>query len=163
MMIVLSICKKENIKQIILSDTSYLLCRYDKILLMYLRTLTKREPYYCKFGFTPKYDYDINVWNYNKKKFLENPTLTKDELVNIIMYRKFDENNSNDKKILYHINNNVIPKLKNTNVISNVIEIMLECKTNSSCHLLYTIYMSVFHKLGYMEYKNKTFILESFS
>ena len=71
MHIILSLCKKENIKKIILTDTSYFLCGNDKITLMYLRTLTKGEPYYCKFGFTPKYEDDIKVWNYNKKKFIE--------------------------------------------------------------------------------------------
>ena len=68
----------------------------------YLRTLTKGEPYYCKFGFRSKYDEDITIWKYNKKKFLENPTISKKELKKILMEYVLDENDTYYKKILYY-------------------------------------------------------------
>jgi hypothetical protein len=161
MRIILAICNKEKIQKISLSDMSYFLCIGDKIPLMYLRTLTKGEPYYCKFGFIPKYDEDIEVWKFNKNKFVEKPSMTKKELIKILMYRKFDESNLNDKKILFHINNNIIPKLQDDNIISDFIKMIIECKSDYSCHLLHVIYMTIYYKLGYKEYKNKTFILKN--
>lgn len=157
--IVLQICKKENIKKIKLTDKSYFLCNGEKIPLIYLRTLTKGEPYYSKFGFTPKYNEDIKAYEYNKKLFLEKSSMTKNELKKIFLYRNFDENNSNDKKMLLHINNIIMPKLKENNIISDVIKIIMECKSNTSCHLLNVIHMSLYHKIGYKEYNDKTFIL----
>ena len=159
MRIILSICKNEKIEQISLSDMSYFLCNGHKIPLMQLRTLTKGEPYYCKFGFKPKYDEDIEIWKNNKKIFLEKPSITKKELKKILMEREYDENNSYDKKILYHINNIILPKLQDDNIISDVIKMIMECKSDISCHMLNVIYMILYHKICYKEYKNKTFIL----
>ncbi len=162
MRIILAICKKEKIEKIekiSLSDMSYFSCGAEKIQLMYLRTLTKGEPYYCKFGFKPKYDEDNEIWEFNKNKFIGKPSMTKKELIKILMYREFDENDTYDKKILFHINNNIIPKLKDNNKISRFIKMIMECKSYTSCHLLNVICMIIYNKIGYKKYINKTFIL----
>lgn len=161
MRIILTLCRKEKIKEISLTDNSYFLCNNDnnKIQLKYLRTLTKGEPYYCKFGFRPKYDEDIKTWKYNKKKFLEKPTITKKELMNIILYRKFNEKDTKDKKILTYINDMILPKLQDVNIVSNVVKMLMECKNSISCHLLNVIYMNLYFEIDYKEYQNKTFVL----
>lgn len=130
-----------------------------KIPLKYLRTLTKGEPYYYKFGFRPKYEEDILIWKYNKKKFLEKPTITKKELMNIILYRKFNDKDTKDKKILTYINDMILPKLEDINITSNVVKMLMECKNRTTCHLLNVIYMNLYYKMEYKEYDNKTFIL----
>lgn len=76
------------------------------------------------------------------------------------MYQKFDEKNLNDKKMLFHINNNIISKLQDDNIISEFIKMIMVCKSDISCHLLHEICMTIYYKLGYKEYKNKTFILK---
>lgn len=159
MKIILTLCRKEKVNEITLTDNSYFLCNNDnnKIPLKYLRTLTKGEPYYCKFGFRPKYDEDKTTWKNNKKKFLEKPTITKKELTKILMDRKFDENDKYDKKILYHINNIILPKLEDENVISVVIKMIMECKTDISCDILKFLCERIYLKM-YKEYKNKSFI-----
>ena len=160
MRIILTLCRKEKVNEITLTDNSYFLCNNDnnKIPLKYLRTLTKGEPYYCKFGFRPKYEEDITTWKNNKKIFLEKPTITKKEFKKILMDRKFDENDKYDKKILYHINNFVLPKLEDENVISVIIKIMMECKTDISCDILKFLCERIYLKI-YKEYKHKTFIM----
>lgn len=143
-----------------MTDNSYFLCNNDtdKIQLKYLRTLTKGEPYYCKFGFKPKYVEDIEIWKYNKKKFLKKPTITKKELMNMLLYRKFNEKDAYDKKILNYINDMILSKLQDVNMVSNVIKMLMECKNKTSYHLLDVICMILYYKTGYNEYKDKTFI-----
>ena len=160
MRIILAICKKEKIENVSLTDMSYFLCGIEKIQLMYLRTLSKGEPYYCKFGFKPKYNEDVKIWEDNKKIFLNKPSITKKELKKILLDRNFNENNLDDKKILYHINNIILPKLQNDNVISDVIKMIMECKSNISCNILNDIYMRIYLKIGYKKYKDKTFVLK---
>ena len=62
--------------------------------------------------------------------------------------------------ILYHINNVILPKLQDDNVISDVIKMIMECKSIISCNILHFICMRIYLKKGYKEYKNKTFILK---
>jgi len=161
MRIILTLCRREKVKDITLTDNSYFLCNNDtnKIPLKYLRTLTKGEPYYCKFGFRSKYDEDNTIWKYNKKKFLENPIITKKELKKILMEYVLDENDTYYKKILYYINKIILPKLEDENIISNVIKMIMECKSDISCDILNFIYIKIYHKI-YKEYKNKTFIFK---
>ena len=159
-MIILSICKKENIEKISLSDMSYYLSNSEKIPLMYLRTLTKGEPYYCKFDFIPKYKEDIEIWQFNKNLFLKKPSIKKKELIKMLMNRKLDENESFDKKILSYINDIISPRLQDDNIISDVIKILMESKSYISCHLLNIVCMKIYFKIGYKEYINKTFILK---
>lgn len=161
MRIILTLCRKEKVNEITLTDNSYFLCNNgnDKIPLKYLRTLTKGEPYYCKFGFRPKYEEDVLIWKNNKKKFLKKPTITKKELMKIILYRKFNDKDVKDKKILTYINDMILPKLQDVNITSNVVKMIMECKNSISCHLLNVIHMNLYYKMEYEEYKNKTFIL----
>jgi hypothetical protein len=157
--IMIKISKKNNIKNITLTDNSYLLCNTVKISLIHLRTMIKGEPFYCKYGFTPSNKEEYKNWNKNKKIFLSKPFLTKDKFIDFLIYRKFDKKNKNDKKILNYINNFIIPRLKDNNKISKILESMINDKTDESCYLLYNIYMNIYNYIGYLKYTSKSFNL----
>ena len=160
MRIMLMVCKENNIKVISLTDNSYLLCYEEKIPLIYLRTMTKGEPYYCKFGFIPKSKNDYKIFEQNKQLFLNNPQLSKEEFINLFMYRKFNENNKNDKKMLTFINNMLIPRLKSINNVSEILKIIIDYKMNIGCYLLLSIYMKLYDLVGYSHYNRKNFYLK---
>ena len=98
----IGICVNKNVKKIGLVDNSYLECDNEKIPLIYLRTLTKGEPYYIKFGFYPinhnnnknEYDYhkdELQIYIDNKNIYKKKPVINKKTLIKILNYRKFDE------------------------------------------------------------------------
>lgn len=154
-MIVISIIKKMNV--INLTDVSYLQCRNDYIPLIYLRTMTKGEPYYCKFGFVPTTRIEYETWKHNINIFKNKPSLTKNEFIKFFMYRKFNNNNPNDKLMLEYISNILIPRLKENNQVSIILSTIINDKKSTGCHLLYMIYLNLYSYLGYREYHNKSF------
>ena len=60
------------------------------------------------------------------------------------------------KKYCIIINNIILPKLKDENIISNVIKMIMECKTDISCDILNFIYIKIYHKI-YKEYKKNIY------
>jgi len=142
-----------------LTDDSYYLCSNIKIPLIHLRTMLKGEPFYCKYGFRPNVPNEYNIYKSNKKIFLSRPSLTKDEIIKFIMFRKFNSKNKTDNHILNYINNILIPRLTATNLISNFLNVMINDNTEESAYLLYNIYMNIFEKIGYQKYMQKSFDL----
>ena len=115
-------------------------------------------PYYLKYGFIPIDEEEQDILKINKQKFLNDPKLTKEKFINYFMYRDFDE--EKDKKMLNYINSMLIPRLKENNLISNIIKSMIKDKNKESCKLLYHIYMRIYYDVKYIEYTNKGFELD---
>ena len=158
-MIIISI--KNKLNKIHLTDNSYLLCSNSvKIPLIYLRTITQGKPFYSKYGFVPKYKQDFeaykdNILNYNKHK-----TITKEQFIKYFNYRKFDINIDKHKKILNYINNTLIPRLKETNLVSYIIKSIYDDENIEGCSILNNILMKIYDELEYIRYDDKNFILD---
>jgi hypothetical protein len=154
-MIILSY--KNKMKQINLTDNSYFLCNNITIPLIHLRTMTRGEPFYCKYGFRPIDEYEI--WKKNKEIFLTNPHISKNDILKFLMYKKFDKSNEDDKKILRYINKIIIPRLKENNIVSELLISIINDNSHESCHLLVKIHMKIYMFLGYELYFYKNFNL----
>lgn len=191
---------KKGMKKINLHDNSNFKCNGHNLPLIILRTITHGKPFYSKYGFLPLnhnkddkndkndiYEYkknELQIYEDNKKLFKSQPKMTKNELLQIIYYTKFDKNK--DKNMLYYINHVIIPRLKNNNIVdefvNNIIndsliyqeQIKKYSKLNknelceikddilylsASCELLDNILMVIFLKCGYYKYTEKTFEL----
>lgn len=160
MKIIIMICKENNLKEINLTDNSYLLCYDVKIPLIILRTMTIGEPYYCKFGFIPKYKEEYEVLKKNKKTYLSKPELSKEELIKLFMYKKFDENNKNDRKMLSFINKLLIPRLLPNNNVSEILKMIIDYKMIIGCRIILNIYNKLYERLNYSIYEKKEFYLK---
>lgn len=129
-------------------------------------------PFYSKYGFLPlnhnnkgENEYkknELQIYKDNEKLFFNEPKMTKNELLSIIFYKKFDK--SKDKKILDYINNIVIPRLKEKNniisvFIKNIIDDTQKNYSIDACELLQHIYIAMYDKCGYYNYIEKTFSL----
>ena len=188
-MISMSINKK--MEKINLHDNSNYKCNGYNLPLIILRTMTHGKPFYAKYGFLPldhnktdEKDYkknELQIYEDNKKLFRTQPKMTKNEMLKIIYYTKFDKNK--DKNMLNYINNIVIPRLnENNNIISNFLNDIISDsliyqefiynKNNksiqkdnnviylsSACELLDNILMVIYLKCGYYKYIEKTFEL----
>lgn len=164
-MIYMSINK--GMKKINLTDNSFLQCFNEKIPLIYSRTITKGRPFYTKYGFLPinhnnkdNYDYyknELQIYNDNKKLFNDKPTLSKNKFIDLLFFKKFDK--KNDIKMLNYINDKLIPRLSNNNLVNDFIDKIINDKLEESCELLYGIIMNVYYKCGYNRYKYKHFEL----
>lgn len=154
-MIILSY--KNKMKQINLTDNSYFLCNNITIPLIHVRTMTMGEPFYCKYGFRPIDEYDI--WKKNKEIFLTYPHITKNNILKFLMYKKFDKSNENDKKMLKYINKIIIPRLKENNIVSELLINIINDNSHESCYLLVKIHMKIYIFLGYELYFYKNFNL----
>jgi hypothetical protein len=86
--------------------------------------------------------------------------ISKSRFIKYIMFRKFNKNNIEDQKILTYINNILIPRLKDKNLISDLLNSMINDQQNESCYLLYQIYMKIFEYSKYLKYNNKSFDLD---
>jgi len=155
-MIIMSM--RNNMKKISLTDNSYLMCANSKISLIHLRTMTKGIPYYAKYGFIPTYENEYKIFEENKKIFKKKPTLTKEELINLFFFHKFDDHK--DKKIIKYISNTLIPRLKKNNLVSEFIDKIIDDKNEEGCTILFHIYMKIYDKIGYDIYKDRYFKLD---
>lgn len=153
-MIIMSI--KNNLKYIELTDNSYLLCKNSKLLLIHLRTMTKGNPFYSKYGFIPLYE--KNIYEHNINIYKQQKTLTKEQIIKYLYYRDFD--NNKDAKILNYINNILIPRLNPIILVSEFINSIIGDNNKEACSLLYNIYMKIYEDIGYYKYENKKFILD---
>ena len=183
-----------GMKKIKLHDNSNYKCNGHNLSLIILRTMTHGKPLYSKYGFLPlnhnkdnNNEYkknELQIYEDNKKLFKSQPKMTKNELLEIIYYTKFDKNK--DKIMLYYINNIIIPRLKENNIISEFLNNIINdfliyqeqmkkySKLNknelskikddilylsSACELLDNILMVIYLKCGYYKYIEKTFEL----
>ena len=167
--IMIGICVYKNVNKIQLTDNSYLECGNEKIPLIYLRTLTKGEPYYIKFNFLPinhnkkgdrveneYYKNELQIYKDNIDIFNKNPTIKKNKLIKILNYKKFDE--IKDKNMIEYINNILIPSFNDESIlISKFVGDLIKDKKKISCHLLNYILMNLYDKCGYNRYKYKYF------
>jgi hypothetical protein len=121
----------------------------------------------------------IDTYIDKNKLFKSQSKMTKNELLQIIHYTKFDKNK--DKNILNYINNIVILRLKENNnlineFLNNIINDSLIYQEqinknelskikddviylSSACELLDNILMVIYLKCGYYKYTEKTFEL----
>jgi len=122
MQIILYICKIIKVKKISLKDNSIKQFTGYSIRLLYFRTITKGEPYYCKFGFknasTP-----ITIRN-NKEVWKTNPLISKKDIM-LILNEYLDI--ANNKK-LYDTVNKSFEKFNNDNI-----------SASEYCNLLYEL------------------------
>jgi hypothetical protein len=122
--------------------------------------MTKGEPFYCKYGFIPNTEEEFEVYKYNKQIFLSKQMISKKRFMKYIISNKFYIKNSKNKKMLEYINNNLILRLEDNNLVSNLIKSMVDDKTYESCYLLYYSYMKIFEYCKYSSYKYKSFDLD---
>ena len=110
----------------------------------------------------------MEIYRDNKKLFKTKPSMTSNELISIIYYKKFDK--KKDKNMLNYIDNVIIPRLKENNLISEFIKNIVNDSQNKididsnniiyeSCKLLKNILMEIYLKCGYHKYIEKTFEL----
>jgi len=158
--IMIIISMKRNIKEIQLTDNSYLQCGDFKIPLIYLRTITYGMPYYSKYGFIPKNKYNKIVFERNIENYKKDKILTKNEFIKYFMFRNFDNKIKFENKILKYINEILIPRLKSTNSVKQILKSIINDKCKEGCYLLYNIYMRIYEDIGYITYNKKKFILD---
>ena len=72
---------RNGLKKLNLTDDSYLLCGDVKIPLIHLRTMTKGEPFYCKYGFIPNTEEEFEVYKHNKQIYLSKPMISKKRFI----------------------------------------------------------------------------------
>ena len=156
---------------------------HHSLILRIIKTLTTGEPYYCKYGFKPKTDDDIEVYNHNKKIF------NKQQLLNTIKINELILNNiSNEKHIkiykkyiipiinecdnkpvnifikkLFGIMRLSVPPdtagLSSAQVLLKAGEINLDPYTKSVvCFIIEKIYIKIYDLLGYKRYLEAVFI-----
>ena len=80
MEIIIKICKKLKIKEITLTDDSYILCATNpnaRINLIYSKMLLNGETWYGKFGFVPVEEFNKKIYKENQENYKINK-LTKD-------------------------------------------------------------------------------------
>ena len=180
MIIIINICleKKPKIKYIELKDNSTFRCmktypdqeiewkssyqHHHSLILRIIKTLTTGEPYYCKYGFKPKTDYDIEVYNHNKKIFNKQQLLN---TININSINKLVLKNINNEKHIKIYKKYIIPlidecKNKPVNIfIKKLFEINPDPYTKSVvCFIIETIYINIYDLLEYKHYSKAVFI-----
>ena len=204
MIIIINICldKKPKIKDIELKDNSTFRCmktypdqeiewkssyqHHHSLILRIIKTLTTGEPYYCKYGFKPKTDYDIEVYNHNKKIFIKIQLLN---TININSINKLVLKNINNEKHIKIYKKYIIPLidecknkpvnifikklfgimrlsvppdtagLSSAQVLLKAGEINLDPYTKSVvCFIIEKIYIKIYDLLGYKRYLEAVFI-----
>lgn len=112
MQIIIEICKNLKLKTIELTDNSVYPFTGEGVKLSIFRTITKGEPYYCKFNFINVIDNQIV--KKNKLRYMEKQQLTVNEIETIIKEQiKESDNYYNDainilKRISEKVKNNKI-------------------------------------------------------
>jgi hypothetical protein len=157
--ILIAFAKKMKLKKITLEDNSYISCNKIKIPLIGIRTMTKGEPYYCKFGFRPDSKSEKKTYEHNKKIFNSKPTINKDVLLKILLDDVFDS------ELIKYIKKNIIPELgyKKTSVeyfIKLLITKIIEFDNPEVCKLLNIIHYNISSMVGYKMYGSKKFELK---
>jgi len=141
-------------KSISIHDNAFMKCVNDKLQLIYLRTITKGEPYYTKFGFIAK---DINVYNYNKMIFNKQIMIKEIAFYELLTLKKsknlFTENEKD------RIKNKILPYYeKNKNKLaSEFLNGLL--RNNKNCSIIAKIYLLLYKNIGYKEYNDKSFYI----
>ena len=158
--IIMILAHRNRLKKLNLIDDSYLQCGDVKIPLIHLRTMTKGEPFYCKYGFIPNNKIEYNVYKHNKQIYLSKPMISKKKFIKYIMTSDFYIEHGKDKKVKKYISEILIPRLEDNNLVSDLIKNMINDKTNESCYLLYYSYMKIFEYCKYSSYKFKSFDLD---
>jgi hypothetical protein len=153
--ILIARAKKMKLKKITLEDNSVLSCNKIKIPLISLRTITRGEPYYCKFGFRPIDKKEIKIYNHNKKIFNSNPIIKKDNLIKIILNLEIEKKLMKEfcSNIMKNPNNNIIVK----DYLNNLINKIISSSNNEYCKLLNQLYLILYNKIGYKLYDDKNF------
>lgn len=156
--IMINICKKENVKKIVLTDNSYRQCGNTDLSLDYLKTLTHGFPHYHKYGFKYKYDHDNQILKENYKHFLTSPTINANKILSLLKEKKIDNKIINKIKKLFEIykkenNNNEISVRKFVKFYTN------DLKDIERCNFIKKIYIDLYTLTGYKPYLTKDYVL----
>jgi hypothetical protein len=152
--IMLYICKKEKLNSIELSDHSNRKCGDIELILNYLKTLTHGFPHYYKYGFKFKYDNDNEILKENYNIFLNDPKITKKNLLLLL------KNNNINEQTIKSINK-VLKKIPNNEIsIKKFVKLYtLDLTNKENCDLIHKIYIELFREAGYKLYPTKDYIL----
>ena len=159
--IMLDICKKENIKQINLTDNSYKKCGDIEINLNVLKIMTYGKTHYMKYGFKFKKKSELTKYEYNKKIFDLDPKVNKIDLINLIRSSK-----TNIETKQYIIG--VLHMSKSLDISIKYFLLLLMSKKNPNnenledknyCQLIYDIYDSLFEIGNYKMHVNNDYYL----
>ena len=144
-----------HIKKIVLQDNSMKKCYGIGIQLKYLRTITDAIPYYAKFGFKPNLKTDLQIFEYNKTKYINNSTKINNKLFDDL-FLKIEENDKKlydfyDKTYRQFILSN--PKIEYKTFIRKMIDMDKEPKFSTTkkkltCELVANIIKPLFFLLG---------------
>lgn len=156
--IMINICKKENVKKIVLTDNSYRQCGNTDLSLDYLKTLTQGFPHYHKYGFKYKYEPDNQILKENYKHFLTSPTINANKILSLLKEKKIDNTTINKIKKLFEIykkenNNDDISVRKFVKFYTN------NLKDIERCDFIKKIYIDLYTLAGYKPYLTKDYVL----
>jgi hypothetical protein len=156
-----------HIKKIVLQDNSMKKCNGIGLQLKYLKTVTDGEPYYAKFGFLPYNKTDVQIYEYNKQKYIN----VNKNINNRLFDNLFVKIKENNKKLYdfykntyrnYILNNE---KIEYVTFIRKMIDMDKETKfTNKNkkftCELVANITKPLYKLIGYKDYDSDLWILK---
>ena len=147
--------KKLKPKSIKLNDTSKWNCNQENLQLIKLRTITRGEPYYIKYGFIP---IDMETYKYNKIVFNKQILIKETAFESLINVKNYNKLYSNEEK--ERIINKLIPYYeKNKNKTAS--EFLLRLLNNkNNCSIISKIYELLYLDIGYKKYSNKEFYIK---
>lgn len=156
-----------HIKYIQLQDNLMKKCYGIGIQLKYLRTITDGIPYYAKFGFKPIQKTDLNIFEFNKRQFIEKSLKINNNLFDDL-FLKIKQNNN---KLYNFYNSTYRPyildnkKIEYITFIRKMIDMDKESnfsksKKESTCKLVADIVKPLFMLLGYKDYDSDMWILK---
>lgn len=157
--IMINICKKENVKQIELTDNSYRQCGHFNLSLDFLKTMTHGFTHYHKYGFKYKYEPDNQILKENYKRFLTAPTIKANQILNLLKEKKIDDERIERIK-------KFIEKFKKENNNDNIpIKLFVKLQTYDltnieRCKFIEKIYIDLYTLAGYKPYLTKSYILK---
>lgn len=154
MEIIIKICEKLKIKEITLTDDSYILCANNtnaRINLVYSKMLLDGETWYGKFGFVPveelnKKIYKENQENYNSNKLTKN--IKKEKFIKEIIDK--EKNEEEIKKILE----------KYEEMREEKLCLFMKWISENYCSIYSEIYEYIYKKAGYKKYSSLYFVLK---
>ena len=141
--IMIHICKKEKVKKIQLTDNSTITCGKYDLILNILKIITHGHPHYTKYGFRFKDKINNEIMENNYEIFLSNPTINKNELINLIKENANDNIINKLLKVLNKFEGNEVSIKKFVKLL------MIDLDNNDYCELIHKIYQKLYLLANY--------------
>lgn len=157
--IMINISKKENVKQIEITDNSYRQCGDVNLSLDYLKTMTHGFTHYHKYGFRYKYEPDNKILKENHEHFLTAPTIKANKILTLLNEKKIDDKTIEKIKKLFEI----YKKETNSDYISvkKFVKFYTNDLTNIEyCKFIEKLYIDLYKLAGYKPYFTKDYYLK---